>query len=309
MTHVFRRVLTRELPVAARAEGVWIEDTQGRRYLDGAGGAIVVNVGHGDRAVIDAMAEQASRVQYVHGTMFTTDALEAYADDVSTILPMDDPRIYPVSGGSEAVETALKLARSYHLARGEDRAVVIGRMNSYHGNTLGALDVGGKRALKAPYAPWLGRSAQVDAAYEYRCTNPSHPSGCAVFLADLCRAVDLTVSLDFMAISPYAGAGPAVRITKDLDDDIEGKDVLVVEDIIDTGLTLHYLLGVLRSRHPASLRVCTLLDKDVRRIADMPIAFRGFEIPDRFVVGYGLDLGGRFRNLPFVATLKDEVMG
>lgn len=133
--------------------------------------------------------------------------------------------------------------------------------------------------------------------------------GGAVFLADLCRAVDLTVSLDFMAISPYAGAGPAVRITKDLDDDIEGKDVLMVEDIIDTGLTLHYLLGVLRSRHPASLRVCTLLDKDVRRIADMPIAFRGFEIPDRFVVGYGLDLGGRFRNLPFLATLKDEVMG
>jgi adenosylmethionine-8-amino-7-oxononanoate aminotransferase len=243
MTHVFRRVLTRELPVAARAEGVWIEDTQGRRYLDGAGGAIVVNVGHGDRAVIDAMAEQASRVQYVHGTMFTTDALEAYADDVSTILPMDDPRIYPVSGGSEAVETALKLARSYHLARGEDRAVVIGRMNSYHGNTLGALDVGGKRALKAPYAPWLGRFAQVDAAYEYRCTNPSHPSGCAVFLADqldrLIREIGPRNVAAFIA-EPVAGATLAAAAP---DDDYwpavvevcRGHGVLVIADEVMTG--------------------------------------------------------------------------
>jgi adenosylmethionine-8-amino-7-oxononanoate aminotransferase len=184
MSHVFHRVLTRELPTAVRAEGVWIEDADGRRYLDAAGGAIVVNVGHGDRRVTDAIAQHVARVQYVHGTAFTTDALEAYADDLAPLLPMDDPRIYPVSGGSEAVETAMKLARAYHLARGEDRSVVIGRTNAYHGNTLGALDVGGKRALKRPYEPWIGRFKHVDAAYEYRCTNPSHPDGCGRYLAD-----------------------------------------------------------------------------------------------------------------------------
>jgi hypothetical protein len=185
MTHVFHRVLTRELPVAVRAEGVWIEDADGNRYLDGAGGAIVVNVGHGDRSLVEAMAEQAGRTDYVHGTMFTTDALEAYADDVARVLPLEDARIYPVSGGSEAVETAMKLARSYHLARGEgSRTLVIGRVASYHGNSLGALDVGGKETLKAPYAPWLGRFRQVSAAYEYRCANPAHPQACGAWLAD-----------------------------------------------------------------------------------------------------------------------------
>ena len=188
MSHVFHRVLTRTLPTAVRADGVWIEDADGRRYLDGAGGAIVVNVGHGDRTILEAMRDQASRVQYVHGTMFTTDALESYADELAPLLPMDDPRIYPVSGGSEAVETALKLARTYHLARGEDRSVVIGRDSSYHGNTFGALDVGGKRTLKAPYEPWLGRFAHVPAAYEYRCGNPSHPEACGAWHAERLEA-------------------------------------------------------------------------------------------------------------------------
>ena len=107
MTHIFRRVIGRDLPRAASAHGAWIVDTEGRRYLDAAGGAIVVNVGHGDPALLAAMAEQAKAVDYVHGTAFTTDALEAWADDLAPLLPMEDARIYPVSGGSEAVETAL----------------------------------------------------------------------------------------------------------------------------------------------------------------------------------------------------------
>ncbi len=132
--------------------------------------------------------------------------------------------------------------------------------------------------------------------------------GGLIFLADLCRRIDLPHTVDFMAVSSYGpGAAGSVRITKDLDDTIEGRDVLMVEDIIDTGLTLNYLLRVLRARKPASLAVCTLLDKDVRRIMDLPIEYRGFAIPDRFVVGYGLDLEGVWRNLPYVATLHDEI--
>ncbi|MEX2275704.1 MAG: aminotransferase class III-fold pyridoxal phosphate-dependent enzyme [Actinomycetota bacterium] len=169
MTRVWRRVLDRELPVAVHAEGAWIETADGSRYLDGAGGAIVVNVGHGDGALLEAMRTQAERVQYVHGTMFTTAALETYAEEVADLLPIDQARIYPVSGGSEAVETALKMARAYHLARADDdRSVVLARETSYHGNTLGALDASGKLPLRAPYAPWLGRAVHVPAAYPYR---------------------------------------------------------------------------------------------------------------------------------------------
>jgi adenosylmethionine-8-amino-7-oxononanoate aminotransferase len=169
MSHVFPRTLDRSLPTAVSSEGVWITDAEGRRFLDAAGGAIVVNVGHGDRDVLWAMSEHASRVDYVHATMFTTEDLEAYADELAPRLPMNAPRIYPVSGGSEAVETALKLARAYHLARGDDdRSVIVARRSSYHGNTLGALDASGKAPLRAPYAPWLGRVVHAPAAYDYR---------------------------------------------------------------------------------------------------------------------------------------------
>jgi hypoxanthine phosphoribosyltransferase len=130
------------------------------------------------------------------------------------------------------------------------------------------------------------------------------------FLSDLCRAVADPVRLDFMAISAYGAPaqGGGVRITKDLDEDIEGKDVLIVEDIIDTGLTLNYLLGVLRSRKPRTLQVAVLLDRDQRRIADVPLAYRGFHMPDTFVVGYGLDLKGRYRNLPYVGVVDTEML-
>ncbi len=133
--------------------------------------------------------------------------------------------------------------------------------------------------------------------------------GGVFFLADLCRAIDAPLQTDYLAISAYAGGGGgSVQITKDLDDSIEGASVVVVEDIIDTGLTLNYILSVLRARRPASLEVCTLLDKDVRRIVDLPIAYRGFAVPDRFLVGYGLDLGGRYRELPYVATVADDLV-
>jgi len=129
------------------------------------------------------------------------------------------------------------------------------------------------------------------------------------FLADLCRACDLPLSIDFLAVSQYsAGVGGMVRVTKDLSDEIEGASVVLVEDVVDTGLTVNYVLSLLRAHSPAKLTVCTLLDKPSRRIADIPITYTGFTLPDSFVVGYGLDLNGRYRNLPFVASLKDEAV-
>jgi adenosylmethionine-8-amino-7-oxononanoate aminotransferase len=191
MSHVFTRV-NRDLPTAVAAEGAWITAADGTRYLDGAGGAIVVGVGHGDRSLIDAARAQLDRTQYVHGTMFTTEAVEAYAEELAPLLPLTDARIYPVSGGSEAVETAIKLARSYHLAVGQPgRSTVIARRSSYHGNTLGALDLSGKEPLRKPYTPWLGRFLHAPRAYEYRCENPTHPDGCGDWhAAELQRMIE-----------------------------------------------------------------------------------------------------------------------
>lgn len=135
--------------------------------------------------------------------------------------------------------------------------------------------------------------------------------GAMMFLADLARAVDLPLTIDFMSISSY-GAGQAssgvVRILKDLDDSLTGKHVLIIEDIIDTGLTLHDLLRHLTARGPADLNVCVLLDKRARRRVDLPIKYKGFDLPDTFVVGYGLDYQGRYRNLPFIGALRPELL-
>jgi adenosylmethionine-8-amino-7-oxononanoate aminotransferase len=180
MSRVFPRVLGRDLPLVERGEGALVWDTEGTRYIDAAGGAIVVGIGHGDRAVIDALARQANKISYTHGTQFTSEPLEEYAARIAPLLPVDEARIYPVSGGSEAVETALKIARAYFVATGrESRHKVIARAGSYHGNTLGALDASGRETLRAPYAPWLGRTVRVPAVYEYRCAFEEHPMGCA----------------------------------------------------------------------------------------------------------------------------------
>lgn len=176
--HVFSRA-GGDVPVVASASGAWITDTDGKSYLDASGGAIVVNVGHGVDEVADAIAEQARRVAYVHPTAFASAEVTAYADELAAVLPLDDPRVYPVSGGSEAVDTALKLARAYHLARGEDRHLVVARHGSYHGNSRGALDASGRTSLRAPYLPWLGATRHTSTPYEYRCPYPdTHPVGC-----------------------------------------------------------------------------------------------------------------------------------
>lgn len=134
--------------------------------------------------------------------------------------------------------------------------------------------------------------------------------GALLFLADLVRHVDLPVAMDFLAVSSY-GAGTSssgvVRILKDLDEPIEGRNVVIVEDIVDSGRTLDYLLRMFRQRHPATLHVCTLLDKRERREINVPIDYVGFEVPDEFVVGYGLDFTEYYRQLPFIGVLKPEI--
>ena len=136
--------------------------------------------------------------------------------------------------------------------------------------------------------------------------------GSFVFMADLVRQIHLPCTVDFMAVSSY-GAGTAssgqVKIVKDLSDNIEGRDVLVVEDILDSGNTLSYLLQLLQARKPASVRLCTLLDKPSRRVKPVELHYAGFSIPDYFVVGYGLDYAEKYRNLPYIGVLKPQVYG
>lgn len=131
--------------------------------------------------------------------------------------------------------------------------------------------------------------------------------GSLVFMADLCRAIEVPVNVDFMSISSYGDGqhSGVVRILKDLDESITDRHVILVEDIIDTGLTLTYLLATLNARRPATLEVCGLLDKTARRIIEVPIRYRGFDIPDEFIIGYGLDHEGRYRNLPQILGVGD----
>lgn len=154
----------------------------------------------------------------------------------------------------------------------------------------------------------LGRAISKD----YAGTNPllvGVLKGVVFFMADLLRSIRIPVEVDFIAISSYSpetrGQG-FVRLVKDLEIPIQGRQILFVEDVIDTGLTLNYILNNLRARQPASLEVCVLFDKSERRLIDIPIKYKGFDLPDRFVVGYGLDHREKYRNLPFVGLLKPE---
>src|SRR6266496_1820120 len=156
----------------------------------------------------------------------------------------------------------------------------------------------------------LGRQISEDSAGR-ELTLVSVLKGSLLFMADLMRAIDVPLRIDLMETSSYGGAttesSGLVRILKDLSSSIEGEDVLIVEDIIDTGLTLNYLIRYLRGKNPKTLRICTLLDKPARRLVEIPVDYIGFEIPDQFVVGYGLDYGELYRNLRFVGVLRPEV--
>ena len=156
----------------------------------------------------------------------------------------------------------------------------------------------------------LGLRIAADYA-DRRLTLVSVLKGSLPFMADLMRSIPIPLRIDLMEVSSYGGTSTEssglVRILKDLSASIEGEEVLIVEDIIDTGLTLNYLVRYLRGKNPASLRICTLLDKPARRLVEIPVDYIGFTIPDQFVVGYGLDYGELYRNLRFVGVLRPEV--
>jgi adenosylmethionine-8-amino-7-oxononanoate aminotransferase len=167
--YVFYRKMNHGRPLIARGEGIYLFDEAGKRYIDGSGGPLVVNVGHGRTEVVQAMADQAQAAAYVHAIMFTSQPLEEYAAALAEISPIPNPRFYFLSSGAEVVEGAIKLARQIQMARGETRRrLVIGRNQSYHGMTLGALAVSGRPDMRSPYLSMLRDMPHIEPPYPYR---------------------------------------------------------------------------------------------------------------------------------------------
>jgi hypoxanthine phosphoribosyltransferase len=204
------------------------------------------------------------------------------------------------------LETTRIVAREWALRPAPYEGVVVGRQGAVHDDieeiliTEERLQARIRELAQTVAADYAGRDLLLIGILK----------GAVMFMVDLARHLDMPLEMDFMAISSYGNSTESsgvVRILKDLEASIEGKDVLIVEDIIDTGLTLQYLLDSLQRRNPASLRVCALLDKEKPRPKIMDPYYTGFRIPDRFVVGYGLDYAQHYRNLPYVGVLKPTI--
>lgn len=213
--HTFSRTPV-PAPVAVGGCGVEIWDATGKRYLDGSGGAVVVGIGHGSARVKAAVLQQLDEIAFVHPTQLVGSKLDSYTEALARFLPFEDCQIYPVSGGSDAVEGALKLARCYHLGRGDTgRDLIISRWDSYHGNTRGALDVTGRRPARAPYQSWLGLARHQPSVNEYRCPLGTHPLRCGRAHADLLEQAIIEAGPDRVAAfiaEPIGGATLAVAI-------------------------------------------------------------------------------------------------
>jgi len=243
LSSVFARAAN-EPPLAVSAKGSWITDAEGKLYLDAAGGAIVVGIGHGDPDVAAVMSAQAADLDWVHPSAFSNGPVEDYAAAIAEVAPVDDARVFPVSGGSEAMETALKMARAFHISRGDtERTRFIARGHSYHGNTRGALDLSGREPLRAPYEPWLGQTIRVPGVNEYRCPNPSHPDSCSTFHAERLEAAILETGAERVAAfvaEPIGGAASGAAVPpKGYWDEVttvcRRHGVLVIADEVMTG--------------------------------------------------------------------------
>ncbi len=223
---VFHRVLDKELPLAQRSQGVWIEAADGKRYLDASGGAVVVNVGHGREEIARAVFEQLRTLSYVHPTMFTSGAVEDLSAALARHTPKGLDRFYFMSSGSEAVETAIKLARQIQLARGNPmRQVLVSRWKSYHGLTMGALAAAGRTSFRLPFYPLLSDAVHIPPPYCLRCSyGLSYPDcrlRCALALDEVIQNLGPSVVSAFIAETvggasiavcpPPAGYWPLVR--------------------------------------------------------------------------------------------------
>ena len=167
--HVFYRKMNHARPKIAHGEGIYLVDEEGKTYIDGSGGPLVVNVGHGRSEIVQAMAEQAQKAAYVHGIMFTNEPTEQLSAELAKITPMENPRFFYLSSGSEVVEGAVKLARQIQQARGKPlRDITICRSQSYHGMTLGALSVSGRSGLRQPYMGMMVNMPHIRPPYPYR---------------------------------------------------------------------------------------------------------------------------------------------
>lgn len=211
--HVFYRKLNHGRPKIAHGQGIYLYDESGKRYLDGSGGPLVVNVGHGRTEIVQAMAEQAQAAAYIHAIMFTSEPLEQYSAELAKIVPIPDARFYYLSSGSEVVEGAIKLARQIQMARGETgRHLIISRTQSYHGMTLGALAVSGRPGLRAPYLPMLEDMPHIQPPYPYRDPVTGEEAAARLEEAILAHGADKVAA--FLA-EPISGASLGAAVPPD----------------------------------------------------------------------------------------------
>lgn len=246
MTHVFHRQLKTPYPMAVAAQGVWIRDAAGRQYIDAVSGAAVCSLGYGDPDVIAAIKSQAESLAYIHSRYFTTEASETLAELLIKASPPGFDKVYFVSGGSEAVEAALKLARQYAVARGADKkSVVIARQNSYHGATLGALGVSGNPGRRALYAPLMRNAEFVSPCYAYRQqvdgeTELQYAKRLAQELKQKIEAIGAENVLAFIAepvVGASLGAAPAVAgYFREIRRVCDAYDVLLIADEVMCGM-------------------------------------------------------------------------
>jgi adenosylmethionine-8-amino-7-oxononanoate aminotransferase len=242
---VFYRSPRKIYPRAVRAEGIFIYDETGKCYLDGSGGAVVVSIGHGVEKIRQAMLDQAARIAFAHGSQFTTEAAVELARKIVEISPPGLDRVYFLSGGSEAVETAVKMARQYQVERGiPSKYKVISRWTSYHGNTLGALALSGHTGRRQHYLPLMQHTPHIAPAYCYRCPFSREPASCALECADELEKTILYEGPDsvsaFMA-EPVVGATAGALVPRDgyfqrIREICDRYDVLLIADEVMTGV-------------------------------------------------------------------------
>jgi adenosylmethionine-8-amino-7-oxononanoate aminotransferase len=243
--HVFYRNPRKSYPTAVRGEGVYIYDQNGKAYLDGSGGAVVVSIGHGVKEIREAMLKQVGQIAFAHGSQFTSEAAVALADKIIAISPAGLNRVYFLSGGSEAIETSVKMARQYQVDRGvASKFKVLSRWTSYHGNTLGALALSGHTGRRKYYLPLMQHTPHIAPAYCYRCPFGREPAGCGLECADDLEKTILFEGPDSVSAfiaEPVVGATAGALVPRDgyfqrVREICDRYDVLLIVDEVMSGV-------------------------------------------------------------------------